>query len=520
MLCNIDDDSAEEARRILTLLCFSARPLTVSELIDGTAVNLNDPVGLDRQSRLQDADSLCEICPGLISIETENNDTIYENLNKDFESKEGRGPKVRIAHFSVQEYLESDRIRQAKAASFALSRTAAHIEIAQICCAYLLEPELSEGVLSMTKLIEFPFAEFAARFWDHHYQNATDKGPRLKALILRIFKEHRESFYTWVEIYDVDKSLYEQRSGLSASIKPGWPVYYASLLGLDWVVDELIVIKGDDGGGNADLVNAKGGQYGNALQAASAGGYEKIVQILLDAGAEINTQCGRYGNALQAASHRGHEKILQMLLDVGADINTQGGYYGNAVQAASAGGHKKIVQMLLDAGAEINTQGGYYGNALQAASAGGHKKIVQMLLDAGAEINTQGGYYGNALQAASVTGHEKLFQVLLDAGADINTQCGYYGNALQAASAGGYEKIVQMLLDTGAEINTQGGPYGNALQAASAGGHKKIVQVLLDAGAEINIQDGYYGNAVQAASAGGHKKIVQILRDAGAEINT
>jgi hypothetical protein len=42
---------------------------------------------------------------------------------------------------------------------------------------------------------------------------------------------------------------------------------------------------------------AQGGRYGNALQAASAGGYEKAVQTLLAAGADVNAQGGEYGNA-------------------------------------------------------------------------------------------------------------------------------------------------------------------------------------------------------------------------------
>ena len=106
-----------------------------------------------------------------------------------------------------------------------------------------------------------------------------------------------------------------------------------------------------------------------------------------------------YGNALQAASFGGHEKVVQMLLDQGADVNAQGGEYGNALQAASVKGHEKVVQMLLDQGADVNAQGGNYGNALQAASVGGHEKVVQMLLDQGADVNAQGGEYGNALQA-------------------------------------------------------------------------------------------------------------------------
>jgi hypothetical protein len=46
-------------------------------------------------------------------------------------------------------------------------------------------------------------------------------------------------------------------------------------------------------------------------------------------------QGGFYGNALQAASYEGYEAVLKMLLDAGANVNMQGGFYGNALQAAS-----------------------------------------------------------------------------------------------------------------------------------------------------------------------------------------
>jgi hypothetical protein len=37
--------------------------------------------------------------------------------------------------------------------------------------------------------------------------------------------------------------------------------------------------------------------------------------MLLDKGADVNAQGGFYGNALQAASGGGHEKIVQMLAE-------------------------------------------------------------------------------------------------------------------------------------------------------------------------------------------------------------
>lgn len=157
------------------------------------------------------------------------------------------------------------------------------------------------------------------------------------------------------------------------------------------------------------------GRHGNALQAASQGGHEKIVQMLLEKGANVNApggQCG-IGTALQAASQEGHEKIIQILLERGADVNAppSGVDIGTALQAASQKGHEKIVQMLLERGADVNTPPSSeygIGTALQTASQGGHKKIVQILLEKGADVNTPGGLgIGTALQAASRGGHEK-----------------------------------------------------------------------------------------------------------------
>jgi Ankyrin repeats (3 copies) len=104
---------------------------------------------------------------------------------------------------------------------------------------------------------------------------------------------------------------------------------------------------------------------------------------------DVNAQGGIFNRntALQAASHGSHEKIVQMLIDNGAHVDEQGGLhgYGAALYAASYSGHKRIVQILIDNGAEVNVRGGKYGSALNAAYHKGYKKIVQMLVDNGAD---------------------------------------------------------------------------------------------------------------------------------------
>ena len=233
----------------------------------------------------------------------------------------------------------------------------ANTEIAQICLVYLLEPTLSTGILDEAKLTDFPFAHFAAMHWFHHYANSKEGKAAIEQLVSKLFKEETTAFVTWIKLYDIDRPWRMDVDYNRPLTDMALPLYYAALLGLESVMHSVLPIETRDADAS-DAVNAQGGLLGNALQAASYGGYERLVQILLDRGADVNAQGGDYGNALHAASINGHEKVVQMLLDQGADVNGQGGRYGNALQAASVNGHEKVVQMLLDQGADVNARGG------------------------------------------------------------------------------------------------------------------------------------------------------------------
>ena len=48
-----------------------------------------------------------------------------------------------------------------------------------------------------------------------------------------------------------------------------------------------------------------------------------MVQILLNKKADVNAQGGEYGNALQAASLNGNDKMVQLLLSHGAVLDRE-----------------------------------------------------------------------------------------------------------------------------------------------------------------------------------------------------
>ncbi|KAJ4863764.1 ankyrin repeats (3 copies) domain-containing protein [Trichoderma breve] len=161
-----------------------------------------------------------------------------------------------------------------------------------------------------------------------------------------------------------------------------------------------------------------------SLDLASKFGLDQIVQMMLEAGADVDTQ-GSFGTPLQIAAYRGHGEIVQMLLDNGASMSLHAYRTNTALCGASDQGHVEIVKMLLDSGADVNMRGkgewGYSGTALQAAANYSHEEIVQILLNHGADVNVRGGLWGTALQAASKNNHTEVVRMLSGRGAVINT---------------------------------------------------------------------------------------------------
>jgi hypothetical protein len=91
------------------------------------------------------------------------------------------------------------------------------------------------------------------------------------------------------------------------------PVYFASLLGLHWLLEHLLADDREENHRTKSLVNEKRGYLGTALQAASYNGYESAVQLLLNRDIDINISGGAFGSALLAVSYNGQTGVSRML---------------------------------------------------------------------------------------------------------------------------------------------------------------------------------------------------------------
>ncbi|KAF8531910.1 ankyrin repeat protein, partial [Gautieria morchelliformis] len=393
ILLHIDERDRGHALKLLQWLAFSVDKVSLSEAVDILATNpdaVNGPL-FDRDRRFDDPRDILTICSSLVTFTVVQPDPEY------LESKDrGNFTELRLAHFSVREYLVSEGLRSHfKLTIYHCNEKQANTFIAKTCLAYLLQFK-QHGCISEGTCISHPLCSYAARYWIRHAQPDNDNDTELRRLIMALLQSKNAGVYSnWLELDNIHPKA------------RGTPIYYTSMAGLARASQDLLENGAD--------VHAQGGLYGNALQAASLRGHQATVELLLEKGADVNAQGGRYGNVLQAASSEGHQATVKLLLEKGAYVNAQGGgYYGNALQAASSQGHQATVELLLENGAYVNMQGGYYGNALQAASSGGHQATVELLLEKGAAVNAQGYKYGNALQAASSGGHRATVELLLE----------------------------------------------------------------------------------------------------------
>ncbi|KAJ6578382.1 hypothetical protein B0H19DRAFT_847154, partial [Mycena capillaripes] len=126
-------------------------------------------------------------------------------------------------------------------------------------------------------------------------------------------------------------------------------------------------------------------------------------------GADVNAGGEKYDNALQAASAKGFENIFQLVFGKRANFNF-----------AVAGWNEVIIRLLKEKGADVNAVGGNY--VRQVASANWRANIVQLLslLENGANLDAVGRNYSSVLQGASTKGRENIGPLLSEEGADDN----------------------------------------------------------------------------------------------------
>ena len=339
--------------------------------------------------------------------------------------------------------------------------------------------------------------------------------------------------------------------------------------------------------GNAALVELllKAGADPNAalpggetpLMTAARAGSVESVKALLSRGASVDSKDDRHGQtALMWAAAEGHAKVVEMLIEVGADFHARLSSGFTPLLFAVREGRSDVVRVLLKAGVDVNEtvpidggrRRGYGGRVppagaspLLVAVTNAHFELAAQLLEAGANPNAdlpgytvlhaitavrKPGVGDNdpAPEGSGAMSSIELVKKLAARGANLNARMTKRANLsntrlnevgatpfmLSALTADA--ELMRTLAALGADPLIPNADNSTPLMAAAglatrspgedAGTESEVleaVQAALDLGADINAVDNNGETAMHAAAYKNLPKVVKFLASKGAKID-
>ena len=253
---------------------------------------------------------------------------------------------VQFSHFSVKEFLTSDRLASCMEESqFHIPVEHSHTILAQACPGALLS---LDDHIDLYGDRELPLYRYAADYWVGHAQIGNVELV-IKDTLDRFFDTDKPHFSAWVRrelTWELSTGSEDEDTDMLPSATH---LYFAAWWGFRGLV-ERFVIK------HPQQVHHLGGRYGTPLHASVHGGHIEVAQFLFAHGTEINSRSAHDITPLHIASELGHLKIVKWLLNHGADVNSQEVRGHVPLHFSASRGHLDVCRILLESGAVVNAQ--------------------------------------------------------------------------------------------------------------------------------------------------------------------
>jgi len=377
---------------MLQCLVAAVRPLRVEELAEVLAFDFSAEgvPKLDPAWRWEDQEeAVMSACSSLVVI-----------------IEDGDSRIVQFSHFSVKEFLTSDRLAESSGdvSCYHILLELAHMILAQACLGVLLQ--LDDRV-DRDKIKDFPLAIYAAEHWVKHAR-VENVSSHIKDEMECLFDANKPHLTAWLWIYNEDDDGSSMTTMFPEKPAAG-PLYYAALFGFRNLTAHLLTEHPED-------VRAKGGSEVTPLHASAFHGHVDVSLLLIDHFPNLDIPGDWDQTPLHRSSWGGYLEIAQRLLDRGANVNAGDDTNWTPLFTAAIHGRFEFVRMLLDHGAAINSPGGDGRTPLHVASEYGYVEVVRLLLEHGADPNARDVKHRTPSVIASSNGHRGVVQLLSEYG--------------------------------------------------------------------------------------------------------
>ena len=283
------------------------------------------------------------------------------------------------------------------------------------------------------------------------------------------------------------------------------------------------------------IVAARGTNGNDLLGMAAATCDERLVELLLEHGADPLRGNAHGWTPLHQAGYSNLPRLARILLDAGARPE---------LPARGEGGTPLIVALFWGnrEAAELLAGHGVHPGNLRAAAGLGRLDLLDALVAPGGRLapqaGAQRGFYrphggfpawqpaddprealDEALAWAARSDRVAALDLLVARGARVDADV-YRGTALAWAAAKGHTAAIRRLVELGADPNrrtTFGGPghaqLATPLHLAAGDGHRDAIRLLLELGADPAAEDDvYHATPAGWAEHGGHQAAAELLR--------
>ncbi len=529
------------ARRLLQCLVVAMRPLRVEELAEVLAFDLDAVEGELPSYHVEwrwenQEQAVLSACSSLISIVDGDDSRI-----------------VQFSHFSVKEYLTSDRLATASGdvSRYHIVPEPAHLILTQACLGVLLNldnvnkecDKSGDKGGSKHSDKDIPLLKYAAEQWASHAQ-VGNVSSHLKDAMEPLFDLNKPYFLAWILIHNIDPdtSWYPYYRSYIPVSRPK-PLYYAALCGFYDLVRHLIVK-------HPAQVNYRGGNHKSPLVAALSRKHVRVAELLLEHSAHVHVRGDPPLCRAIRFSDDARVNAVQFLLRHGADVNAGLTSLCTPLHLAAAVGCPEVAQILLKHWADVDLRDdkGQVPLHLVSSKREGDKHegerliLARLLVERCADVNVQDMDGATPLHFASHNGRPQIAQLLLDHGANAHTENVQGRNLLHELSRGVHETqhysgalsrvdlqnvlgVAQLLLELGMNVNAQDKDQATPLHFACSQENFKIALVLLDNGADPNAQNADGQTPLHRASQGSYfheydgPRIAQLLLERGVDVN-
>ncbi|KAF3919192.1 hypothetical protein AA313_de0200251 [Arthrobotrys entomopaga] len=312
-----DDDARLLAHRTLGWITCAKRPLKIIELQHALAVEFENEDELElNKENISELESIIQVCAGLVIIDQESD-------------------VIRLVHYTTQEFFER---------TWQQWFPNAHRDITLTCLKYMSYDTFRRGPSPddeslAERLNSNPLYHYAVDNWANHVRTVPrdTKHSVQTTLFVQKFLRDNNLRLSFVQTHFV---LSMGRFSRSREYPNEFSeLHVVAYLGLIDSATALIAAKAD--------IETKDNEYGQTpLSWAARNGHQAVVQLLIEAKADIEAK-DKYGQTpLSWAARNGHQAVVQLLIEAKADIKAKDNYGQTPLLWAAENGHQAVVEQL------------------------------------------------------------------------------------------------------------------------------------------------------------------------------